>query len=72
MLKPRYETEDLLLSETKNCETLNEPTLTKPQETLNFRLTQPRKIISLASPIPMDGSWMIGLTSLKVYHSFLK
>ena len=34
MLRPENEIEDLLLSITKNCETLIKQTRTKPQETL--------------------------------------
>ena len=34
MIRPKNQTEDLLLSITKNCETLIEQTHTKPQETL--------------------------------------
>ena len=44
MIKPKNETKYLLLSFTKNCETLNKQTHTKPQETLEFRLTKPRKV----------------------------
>ena len=43
MIKPKNETEDLLLSITKNCETLIEQTHTKPQETLEFKMVKPRK-----------------------------
>ena len=39
--KPTNETEDLLVSITKTCETLIEQTLSKAQETLKFKLTQP-------------------------------
>ena len=38
MTRPKNETEDLLLSITKNCETLIEQTHTKPQETLEFKV----------------------------------
>ena len=36
MIKPKNETEDLLLSITKNCETLIEQTHIKFEETLEF------------------------------------
>ena len=40
MVCPKNETENFLLSVTKNCETLFNQTHTKPQETLEFKLTQ--------------------------------
>ena len=41
MFRHKIVTKDLLLSKTKNCETLNEQTHTKPLETLEPELTQP-------------------------------
>ena len=43
MIKPKNQTEDLLLSITKNCETLIEQTQTKPQETLEFKISNQEK-----------------------------
>ena len=43
MIRPKNQTEDLLLSITKNCETLIRQTHTKPQETLEFKMTKPRE-----------------------------
>ena len=40
MIRPKIETEDLLLSITQNCETLFNQTLTKAQETLKFKKIQ--------------------------------
>ena len=42
MIRPTNEIEDLLLSITKNCETLIEQTHTKAQETLEFKMIKPR------------------------------
>ena len=50
MFRPKNET-DLLLSITKNGETLFEQTHTKPQETLDFKLTQPRETFSFRPSI---------------------
>ena len=36
MIRPKNQTEDFLLSITKNCQTLTEQTHTKPQETQEF------------------------------------
>ena len=69
MIRPKNETEDLLLSITKNCETLIEQTHTKPQETLEFKLIKPRETFQFKPPIQIKGDWMIGLTDLEVYNS---
>ena len=70
MVLPKNETEGLLLSFTKNCETPIKQTHTKPQKTLQFRVTRPRETFSFKRRIPIDGCWMIGLTSSGIYNSF--
>ena len=49
MIRPKNETEDLLLSITKNCGTLIEQTHAKPQETLEFKMipNQEKHFISI-------------------------
>ena len=37
-IRPKNQTQDLLLSFTKNCETLIDQTQTKAQETLEFKM----------------------------------
>ena len=37
MIRPKNETEDLLLSITKNCETIIKQTHRKPEETLDLK-----------------------------------
>ena len=69
MIQPKHETEDLLLSITKDCETLIEQTHKKPEETLEFKLTKSRETFHLKPPIPIQGDWMLVLTSLEVYNS---
>ena len=69
MIRPKNQTEDLLLSITKNCETLIEQTHTKPQETLEFKMTKPKETFHFKPPIQIKGDWMIGLTDLEVYNS---
>ena len=69
MIKPENETEDLLLSVTKNSETLIDQTHRKAEETLEFKLTKSRETFHFNPPIPIEGSWMLGLTSLEVYNS---
>ena len=69
MIRPRNETEDLLLSITKNCETLINQTHRKPEETLEFKMTKPRETIHFIPPLEVRDNWMIGLTDLEVYNS---
>ena len=69
MIKPKNETEDLLLSITKNCETLMEQTHRKPEETFEFKIFKPRETFHFKTPIQFKGDWMIGLTDLEVYNS---
>ena len=69
LIRPKNETEDLLLSITKNCETSIEQTHRKSEETLEFKLIKPGKIFHFAPPVQIKGDWMIGLTDLEVYNS---
>ena len=71
MISPRNKTEDLLLSITKSCETLIKRTHTKPQETLEVKITKPKETFSFKQSLNLgfDSSWKIRLTSLDVYNS---
>ena len=66
MIRPKNETEDLLLSITNNCETLIDQTHRKPEETLEFKMDKPRETFHFKPSIQFQGSWMIGLTSIEV------
>ena len=66
MIRPKNETEDLLLSITKNCETLIDQTHIKPAETLEFKIINPRETFHFNPPIHIKGDCMLGLTDLKV------
>ena len=68
-IRPKNETEDLVLSITKNCETVIEQTHRKPEETLEFKMIKPRETFHFNSPIQTKGDWMLGLTDLEVYNS---
>ena len=68
-MQPQNETEDLLLSITKNCETLIQETLTKPQQTLEFKLTEQKETFHFKPPISIEGSWTLALTGLEVDNS---
>ena len=41
MIQPKNQTEDLLLSITKNCQTLIKQTHRKAEETLEFKMIKP-------------------------------
>ena len=69
MIKPKNQTENLLLSITKNCETLIEQTHKKAEETLEFKMIKPRETFHFKPPIQVKGDWMLGLTDLEVYNS---
>ena len=69
MIRPKNEREDLKLSISKNCETLFEQTHTKREDTLQFKMIKPTETFHFRLPIQIQGSWMIGLTSLEVYDS---
>ena len=69
MIRPKNETEDLLLSITKNCETLIKQTNRKTEETLEFKMIQTKQTFHFKSPIQVKGDWMIGFTDLEVYNS---
>ena len=62
----------LLLS--KNCETLIKETHKKPQETLEFKLTQPRATFFFKAVFNLGyySNCMIGLLSLEVFNSIFK
>ena len=69
MIRPKNETEDLLLSITKNCETLIEQTHRKAEETLEFKMNKSRETFHFTPPIQVTGDWMLGLVDLEVYNS---
>ena len=69
MIKSKNETEDLILSITKNCETLVVQTHRKAEERLEYKMIKARETFHFISPIEIKGDWMIGLTSLEVYNS---
>ena len=69
MIRPKTITEDLLLSITKNCETLISQTHRKPEETLEFKMIKPRQTFHFNPTIQVVDDWMIGLTDLEVYNS---
>ena len=69
MIRLKNETEDLLLSITKNCETLIKQIRRKPEETLEFKMTKPRETFHFNSTIQTKEEYMLGTTDLEVYNS---
>ena len=69
IIRPKNETENLLLSITKNCETLIKQTHRKAEETLEFKMNKSRETFHFKPSIQIQGHWMIGLTNLEVYNS---
>ena len=69
MIRPKTQTEDFLLSITKNCETLIEQTHRKAEETVEFKMNKSKETFHFKTPIQVKGDWMIGLTDLEVYNS---
>ena len=60
MIQSRAETEELLLSITKNCETLNQQTHKTAKETVEVKLIKPRETFQFKTPVSNEGSWMVG------------
>ena len=69
MIRAKNETEDLLLSITKNCETIIKQTHRKAEETLEFKMIKPREIFHFKPQIEIQGDWMLGLVNLEDYNS---
>ena len=71
MITLKNETEDLLLSITKNCETLIKQTHRKAEETLEVKMTKPRETFHFAPSVNLgpDSEWLVGLVNLQVYNS---
>ena len=68
MIIPKNETEDLILSITRNCQTLVDQTYTKAEETLEFKMIKPKETFHFNPPIQVKGDWVIGLVGLEVYN----
>ena len=51
MIRPKNETEDLLLSKTKKCQTLFEQTQTKPEDFLEVKMIKPRGTLHFNPPV---------------------
>ena len=61
--------ESLLLSIAKSNQEIVENTHSKPQETLEFKMTKQKESFSFDVPLTLNEKWMMGVTSLEVYNT---
>ena len=61
--------ESLLLSIAKSNLDIVENTLSKPQETLEFKMNRQKESFSFDIPLDLPEQWMMGVTSLEVYNT---
>ena len=61
--------ESLLLSIAKSNLDIVENTLSKPQETLEFKMNKQKESFSFDVPLEVPEQWMMGVTSLEVYNT---
>ena len=61
--------ESLLLSIAKSNLDIVENTLSKPQETLEFKMNKQKESFSFDIPLELSEQWMMGVTSLEVYNT---
>ena len=61
--------ESLLLSIAKSNQQIVENTHSKPQETLEFKMTKPKESFSFDVSLLLPEKWMMGVTSLEVYNT---
>ena len=54
MIQSKNKTQDLIISITKNCETLIEQTHRKPEETLEFKVNNPRDTFHFNPPVEVE------------------
>ena len=69
MIRPRSEIEDLLLSKTKNCETIINQRHRKAEETMEFKMIKSKQTLHFNPPIQRKEDWILGLIDLEVYNS---
>ena len=67
MIKHKNETKKLLLTLTKDCETLINQIHTKAEETFEYKMIQSEQKFDFKPPIPTEVSWMIGITDLSAF-----
>ena len=61
--------ESLLLSIAKSNLDIVENTLSKPRETLEFKMNKQKESFSFDIPLELPENWTMGVTSLEVYNT---
>ena len=61
--------ESLLFCIAKSNQEIVENTHSKPQETLEFKLTEQKESFSFDVPLQLNEKWMMGVTGLEVYNT---
>ena len=61
--------ESLLLNIAKSNQEIVENTHSKPQETLEFKMTKQKESFSFDVSLLLPEKWMMGVTSLEVYNT---
>ena len=61
--------ESLLLNIAKSNQEIVENTHSKPQETLEFKMTKQKESFSFDVPLTLNEKWMMGVTRLEVYNT---
>ena len=61
--------ESLFLSIAKSSQEIVENTHSKPQETLEFKMTKQKECFSFDVPLQLNEKWMMGVTKLEVYNT---
>ena len=69
MIRPKNETEDLLLSKLKIAKHLLNKLIPDQKKHWNSNSTNQQKRFTSIQQIQNKGDWMTGLTSLEVYNS---
>ena len=74
MVRLKFEIEDFTPSMAKSCKKPFQQIVMKPQETLEFKRTQPIEsfLIEPSFNFGLDSKWMFVLTRLEVYSSNFK
>ena len=63
---------NLILSIAKSNQEFVESTHSKPQETLECKMTKQKESFSSDVPLELPEQWMMGVTSLEVYNPVYK
>ena len=61
--------ESLLLSIAKSNQEIVENTQSKPQKTLEYKMTKQKESFSFDVPLELPEQWMMGVPSLEVYNT---